>query len=1028
MTSEAERDALLQSALQEVVSKITVHPDLVAGTLVAGGVFVVCHPDLGPLQRSFLAEGPSEGRIEQVDQWLREQLDQARAIGDPVMLGTASTAKGLFNLGRPQSILVTRFEDGSGTFFSGVIPYELRDGVAQWGDLMAGEGFDQAPRLWPAPAPQSPAPRQAGDGDLPAETAGAAEAIATYQRTGTSLRALDAAIATLEACLRRYAWDHRDERYASLVLTLSRGLLARFRRIGDPSDARRAAEGCRELTTTSAENSTWRARAYTLLILALTAEHHRTGASVPLDEAIEIGEGRLTALGDTLTDPELTLALTQALLDRHMLYGVSADPDRAKELILDMRRESWNDVDWAAQAFDCLRQIHARTPGVDPAVTFRAAFVTWSIAERRGIGGDDLFRYATAYMRELLAAYIRDENPEHLRQALETTEEALDLDKPGETPRLTRGAPARVPLVEVWADCLEWARYRTDPLIERFDPDGTRLLSAREELVAAAGDAAPRRAMALHRMAGARRAVGDRGGALGAERDALAAWEDVFAGATTAERLGNADLGAELYQACFGDLLAGLPGAERDAMVNGLWEALLLSEAPKSRLLTEALGRGELPAPPAITAELLARERDLVQRLTDIDEHDLVAETDRARIPTPPQASRRQELRSELGAVWDEMVKLGAEASEYVALRRGRPLDRERIQELIAALPSGTTVLSAFDTPGATNFVFASPGAPGPGIVGIRLGPDDWAAITGRMWREIPLARGHDRGATWLSRLQELLDKLTEVTRDSDRVIVTPQGSTRALPWPVIGRELERRRGSPLSLVLEPALGVLEVLRRRATDSAGTDVVAGDPLGDLAFARDEAESVGRRLGVAPLIGPDATRGALAAAAPAARVIHLAAHAQFDPVDPLGSAVLLADGSWTARDLIATTLSSQLVVLSACESGRLEPLRGDEVAGLSMAILHAGARRVLVTLWPVDDRAAQLFMEHFYRLLEAQLDCDRAVREAARLVEAEPGFDHPYYWGGYVLLGDYTWGQPSPAPPQTRGAHHAASGA
>ena len=151
-------------------------------------------------------------------------------------------------------------------------------------------------------------------------------------------------------------------------------------------------------------------------------------------------------------------------------------------------------------------------------------------------------------------------------------------------------------------------------------------------------------------------------------------------------------------------------------------------------------------------------------------------------------------------------------------------------------------------------------------------------------------------------------------------------------------------------------------------------------IGDLTFARDEAEAVGRRLGVAPLIGPDATRAAVAAAAPAARVIHLAAHARFDPEDPLGSAVLLADGSWTARDLIASTLSTRLVVLSACESGRLEPLRADEVAGLNMAILHAGARRVLVTLWPVDDRAAGLFMEYLYAALEADLDCDRPASE------------------------------------------------
>ena len=277
------------------------------------------------------------------------------------MLGTVSTGKGLFNLGQPQPVPSVRFEDASGTFFSGMIPYELRDGVAMGGN-QGQRRVRSGPEYRPARAPQPPPPKRAGDGELPADAAGTAEAIDTYRRTGLSLRALDAAIGTLETCLRRYAWDHHDERYAALVMTLSRGLLAGFRRIGDPSDVGRAIEGCRELTATDPGDSAWRGRAYTVLVLALTAEHHRAGQSFPLDEAIEIGERRLAALGDTLADPELTLALAQALLDRHLFYGVDADPARAKELIIDLTRQSWNDVDWAPQAFDCLRGIHARTP------------------------------------------------------------------------------------------------------------------------------------------------------------------------------------------------------------------------------------------------------------------------------------------------------------------------------------------------------------------------------------------------------------------------------------------------------------------------------------------------------------------------------------------------------------------------------------------------------------------------------------------------------------------------------------------
>jgi len=1007
MTFEAERDGLLDSALREVLRKLVAHPDFVAGGPVVGGVIVVRHPDLRPLQRAFIADGPPEGRQSEVEEWLRDQLAEAPATGETVMLGVVGTVTLLWNLEKLETSLSVRFEDASGTFFVGRIPYELKDGVAEWGQLLLNDGFDRAPTIWPESAPEPPPTRRPGDGDLPADVAGTAETIDTYLRTGLSLSALDAAIGTLESCLRRYAWDRKDERFAALALTISRGYLARFRRIGDPSDLAGALTRCRELTETEPEDSAWRARAYALLVSALTALYHRSGESFALNQAIEIGERRLATLDDNLADPELTLALADALLDRHVFYGVKADGFRAKELVMDLGRQNWSDVDWGPQAYDCLRQIHIRTPGLDPAARLRLAMDAWAIAYRRGIEGDEIYRYLTAYARELVAAYAREETDTKLEEALEMTASALGLDKPGETPRLTPGAPHRLPLVEVLADGLTWARARKDPVVDRVDPDGARLLSARQELVAAAGSAAPRRAIALHRLAQARRWLDDRAGALQAGRDALAAWEDVFAGEATAERLGRSDLGTELYQSCFSDLVAELLNAPEEAILDGGWEALVLAEAPKSRLLTDVLGRGDLPVPKAIPSELGAREKELVEQLTLMDEHDLVADTEQARIRPPTEASRRQALRKELDGVWEQMAGLGADAAEYVDLRRGRPLDRKRMEALIGALPPETTVVSAIDTPDGTGFVLASAGSSAPAIAVIGLGQDDWASIAARMWREIPLSQGRDRGETWMGPLLELLETLNEATRYANRLIVTPQGSTRALPWPVIGRQLERRRDTPLSIVVEPALGVLDILQRRTTPSGGANLVAGDPLGDLVFAHDEAEAIGRRLGVMPLIGPDATHEAVTTAAPGAAVIHLAAHARFDQEDPLGSKVLLADGPWTARELIASTLSSELVVLSACESGRLEPLRGDEVVGLSMAILHAGARRVLVTLWRVDDETAAKLMEHFYAELERGLDCDRALHNAALWIEVESGFGHPYYWGGYVLVGDYT---------------------
>jgi CHAT domain-containing protein len=120
------------------------------------------------------------------------------------------------------------------------------------------------------------------------------------------------------------------------------------------------------------------------------------------------------------------------------------------------------------------------------------------------------------------------------------------------------------------------------------------------------------------------------------------------------------------------------------------------------------------------------------------------------------------------------------------------------------------------------------------------------------------------------------------------------------------------------------------------------------------------------------------------------VLHIATHGFFDSERPLDSGVHLANGErLTARDLLALRLDAQLVVLSACESG-LSARRGggEELFGLTRALLYAGVSAVLVTLWKVHDASTGLLMRCFYQNLlngmskaQALTVAQRAVREA-----------------------------------------------
>jgi CHAT domain-containing protein len=110
-------------------------------------------------------------------------------------------------------------------------------------------------------------------------------------------------------------------------------------------------------------------------------------------------------------------------------------------------------------------------------------------------------------------------------------------------------------------------------------------------------------------------------------------------------------------------------------------------------------------------------------------------------------------------------------------------------------------------------------------------------------------------------------------------------------------------------------------------------------------------------------------------------------------------------------------STDLVVLSACQTQLGALSAGDEVVGLTRAFLYAGTPSVMASLWSVDDEATALLMERFYTHLEAGMGKGEALRQAQVDVRAE--YPHPYYWAAFVLTGDAgeanVQGVPEPTP-------------
>ena len=140
------------------------------------------------------------------------------------------------------------------------------------------------------------------------------------------------------------------------------------------------------------------------------------------------------------------------------------------------------------------------------------------------------------------------------------------------------------------------------------------------------------------------------------------------------------------------------------------------------------------------------------------------------------------------------------------------------------------------------------------------------------------------------------------------------------------------------------------------------------------------------------------------------VIHIATHGVIDDVNWWRSALLLTpdpdgaeDGFLTALEIPGLTLGARMVVLSGCGTGNGRLFLGAGIKGLSGAFLRAGAERVVVSLWNVDDRAAARLMRVFYERLTAGDPPSRALAEA-KVSLMRSGYANPFYWAPFVLIG------------------------
>jgi len=257
----------------------------------------------------------------------------------------------------------------------------------------------------------------------------------------------------------------------------------------------------------------------------------------------------------------------------------------------------------------------------------------------------------------------------------------------------------------------------------------------------------------------------------------------------------------------------------------------------------------------------------------------------------------------------------------------------------------------------------------------------------------------------------------TGMLAGKSRLVLVPHVELQYLPFAALldtaGRFLVQR----YELALTPSASVWIALGDRPAGSLGAGLAAFAPQPAALPGSGQEVAAIRRLAGADaqvLTGSAATESAFRRLAPSRRVLHLATYGILNKQNPLFSFVQLApdaaeDGRLEVHEVFGLHLAADLVVLSACQtglgSGALADVpAGDDWVGLTRAFLHAGARRVMATLWPVDDWATAALMERFYGAGDVAAEPVGALAEAQRALIAVPATAHPFYWAGFVSVG------------------------
>lgn len=430
-------------------------------------------------------------------------------------------------------------------------------------------------------------------------------------------------------------------------------------------------------------------------------------------------------------------------------------------------------------------------------------------------------------------------------------------------------------------------------------------------------------------------------------------------------------------------------------------EAWKYVELAKSRTLLDFMRFVELSAPQNIPENLLIKEKELMESIKICDR--LTRKTEKAdEVSTLSQKIIK--LQSELNKLYDQIEKI---QPEYVDIRRGKPLPINGINDMLKNQSKKIALVEYYIMPEKI-FIFVMKSKDRmPQVKIVDISSQDLTEYVSRYFEEIhnyPLTLGTEE--TWQNLAEYLIVPVFDDLNDFEILYLIPHGLLHYLPIHALSIR-GRRLIEYFPVIYSQNLTAIKYAQEKGTEELNSCLSMGftPNENEKRLFEGEASLVARLFKKEAYLGKSVTNQLLINAYK--DVIHLSCHGFFDSQNPLNSGLLLSDGILTVKDIFNMDIATNLLVLTACETGLNKLKPGDELIGLTRAFLYSGAKSILVSLWSVSADSTLKLMESFYKnLINNTLSKAEALQKAQMEMIHSEQYSHPYYWASFILIGDW----------------------